>query len=1519
MIILKSLLRHLLTTLLIAITLGPGTASGANPLEPGKPPEWLKPWLPPQVPVDYQSPGNLHKVIVDSRDSAQLAIINKLDALAVFPYQQRRVYLISSETLNRLRPATMPQLKLRDDQNLIRLRDRFFDTTVPLPEVSETLRLKPLPDAQLHLVQFSASVKDDWVAGLRQIQGLRVVSYVPENAYLVWASQSAREALSEQSQIQPQVQWQGAFHPAYKLHPAFNHNFEGNVFATVQLFTHEKVDESIGVIREKASNVLKEPRQVGVYTNMVIEVPASELDDLSLLQDVVNVEPFIEPGLSGERQGQILTGGRNAAGTGPNGPGYLAWLNGLGFTSNFDFVVDVTDDGFDQGETTAANVHPVFLDAGGTSRVAYARRVSGTTVSTTNDENSGGHGTVDATIVAGFNNAANTDADFDYHADADGYRFGLGIAPYAQLGATKILGPWTNPDFTTVIDAAYADGARISNNSWGTQCSDPATGMKVCCPAGTLGDYDAASQEYDGLVRDARPMGAGAAPSGGEDGNQEITIVFAAGNEGNCADEQLGNNGATAKNTITVGASENFNATGDADGCGEGNASANDLGEVIHFSSRGPTQDGRTKPDIMAPGTHIYGAASQDSSFNGSSVCGSATNDGALPPDDAYYPADPDTTDTQDQDLYTWSSGTSHSAPAVAGGAALLRQWFLNNGRTPPSPAMTKAYLMNSASYMTGPADDLPSDNQGMGQMNLGMAFDNTPRLLFDQIKTAHKTADVDASETFVVSGQVSDNTRAFRVTMAYTDAPAISVVGPIRTNDLDLEVQVGGNFYRGNDFNQDTSNVGAVADLPDEDNNVESVFLPAGTTGNFTVTVRPTDLNSDGVPNNGDADDQDFALVIYNAEFPARDPVDIILTLDVSGSMDDPAPGETNLKLDLLKDAVEMFIRTWEPFAIPEDRLGVVYFSSAIAATHPTGSPLLLPFSANANDFIDNVRGQTAGGCTALGGGVLTALRGFDALPDRQRHIIVFSNGMQNRSPMVTDVSPTAHQILADPSTSCGDSGISDEPGVNLADYDVKAIHTIGTGTPAAWQALIAAIASETGGEHHFTSTPDEDLEDFFLEDLVAALRVDPVEKVATRKGTLTNEGVGESEDFEINQSVRKATFAVSWQGDRRPGAVNFSLVAPNGTPVPPHLIKVQRGPFYRIATLEFPLSGAGTTPTVAAVAPTPDPIPHSGTWKLVFHPKLVTHEVTYRAHLIVDDADIRYQFTAPTAGIGIGEAMPLSLWVQHGNRTLTNLDNVQVTMRRPPTGFGTFLATTPLSADQMAKKIDLSGDQFNNLAGKKAYLLYQDPELRTSLQPIEETIELLDSGMPEQGDAKSGDGVYSALYTNTQRPGLYQVELSFRVVAEDGTSVLRTDKRTLNVGMKRFDLTKSTIDIRQVADPEGGLAYKAKVTLIDAYDNYLGPGHRIVAIVAVPGDKWGGRQVRLEDNLDGSYSGRIVLRPEEIDAGAGVRIAAAGRVVTEVALPEPETTFPQRWWLLLLIVLIILILIVIWIRRAR
>src|SRR5262249_56175838 len=119
-------------------------------------------------------------------------------------------------------------------------------------------------------------------------------------------------------------------------------------------------------------------------------------------------------------------------------------------------------------------------------------------------------------------------------------------------------------------------------------------------------------------------------------------------------------------------------------GCAIANAGTAHANTIISFSRRGPVNssggDGRIKPDVCAPGTHSEAGIPQ-SNYDGSGVC------------NQFFPAG--------QTLYGWSSGTSHSTPAVAGGAALVYQYILNSGLSAPSPAMTKAFLMNSAAYMT--------------------------------------------------------------------------------------------------------------------------------------------------------------------------------------------------------------------------------------------------------------------------------------------------------------------------------------------------------------------------------------------------------------------------------------------------------------------------------------------------------------------------------------------------------------------------------------------------------------------------------------------------------------------------------------------------------------------------------------------------------------------------------------------------------------------------------------------------
>ncbi len=135
-----------------------------------------------------------------------------------------------------------------------------------------------------------------------------------------------------------------------------------------------------------------------------------------------------------------------------------------------------------------------------------------------------------------------------------------------------------------IVADAIAGGAGLTSNSWGS-------------PVG--GAYTVDAQEYDALTRDSVP---------GTPGNQEMLHVFSAGNDGPLANSI--SSPGTAKNVFTVGATENVRDHGVNDGCGADDA--DDADDCADFSSRGPTDDGRVKPDITAPGTHVQGPASQD-------------------------------------------------------------------------------------------------------------------------------------------------------------------------------------------------------------------------------------------------------------------------------------------------------------------------------------------------------------------------------------------------------------------------------------------------------------------------------------------------------------------------------------------------------------------------------------------------------------------------------------------------------------------------------------------------------------------------------------------------------------------------------------------------------------------------------------------------------------------------------------------------------------------------------------------
>lgn len=767
----------------------------------------------------YLSAGSLHKVIISADDEKLYGELREQGAISQeFDYGSFKMVIINESNVGGREALARLSAPVRDDQNVIFLNGHALDTThaqissLALPselrqtEMADAIASGRAPDRGLYLLQFAGPVQDAWLDTLRET-GVELVSYIPSNAYVVRAEIPAAALLAGMRSRHSFVQYIGDYEPAYRLSPVLQKMKQaGNVPVeiTVQVIDSYNSADTIDVLRSMATEAAVVEDSLN-YHNVRITVPASRLTEIARLDNVFALEERGRIVRLDEAQGQIVAG--SLSGNVPTGPGYLGFLASKGFTSSqfSSFAVEVVDDAY------TLTGHPDLPS----SRIAFQNNPSNQTGA------QGGHGFLNSNIIGGFNDS--TGGAFE---DANGFNYGLGIAPFARLGVTAIFGNGSaNP--TSWESVAYGGSARISSNSWGFQT---AFGQPI--PR-----YDSNAQTYDRLVRDAQSSVTGL---------QSMTIVFSAGNSGSGSNTV--STPGTAKNIITVGAGENVRQTG-TDGCGVSNSGADNANDVIGFSSRGPVNssggDGRVKPDIMAPGTHIEAGIPQ-SNYNGSSVC------------NQYWPSG--------QTLYGWSSGTSHSCPAVAGGAALVYQYLLNQGFSAPSPAMVKAYLQNSATRMTGAGgnDTLPSNNQGMGRMDLGRAFDGSQRILVDQTQTFGATG-----QTYTVSGNVTSSSQPFRVTLGWTDAPGPTTGAPW-VNNLDLEVTIGGQTYKGNVFSGGNSITGGVADGK---NNSESVFLPAGTSGNFAITIRATNIAGDGVPGNADTTDQDFALVVYNATAGAPPP----------------------------------------------------------------------------------------------------------------------------------------------------------------------------------------------------------------------------------------------------------------------------------------------------------------------------------------------------------------------------------------------------------------------------------------------------------------------------------------------------------------------------------------------------------------------------------------------------------------------------------------------------------------------
>lgn len=439
-------------------------------------------------------------------------------------------------------------------------------------------------------------------------------------------------------------------------------------------------------------------------------------------------------------------------------------------------VVAVGDTGFDKGSTE--DVHDAFT---GRVKKLYALGRA----STNKSDDPDGHGTHVCGSVLG-----------DGKSEDMGGRI-RGVAVKASLVVQSVMDSRGSlggipDDLSNLFITPYKDDeARIHTNSWGASS-----------PFGQL-PYDTSSSEIDRFVWE----------------HPDMVILFAAGNDGKDSNRdgiidqrQIGSQ-AAAKNCITVGASENdrpdipikYGPRWRAPPIGNDLMADHPEG-MAAFSSRGPTKEGRIKPDVVAPGTGILSTRSRK-------LVSPSTNFGQ-------------STDPK----YWFCAGTSMATPLVAGAVAVLRECLVKNNTPNPSAALIKALLINGAvelvgQYVPSEAGRSPNSSSGFGRVNLK----NSVVLKDDQgagfcEKTMEKKAEPGDHTITVTIPEVkveesTPNVNVLKVTLVWSDPP-----GETLQNDLDLVVI-------GSDGKERHGNMGEGSGF-DRVNNVEQVVwenIPAG------------------------------------------------------------------------------------------------------------------------------------------------------------------------------------------------------------------------------------------------------------------------------------------------------------------------------------------------------------------------------------------------------------------------------------------------------------------------------------------------------------------------------------------------------------------------------------------------------------------------------------------------------------------------------------------------------------------
>ncbi len=594
-----------------------------------------------------------------------------------------------------------------------------------------------------YVLQFKNAITEADKKALKA-QGISVFRYVPDDALIVRGTALQLSNFAKAGKVNAFIPFKGAMKLSSSLPVLSVFSRIRSINASIATFTADDARRVLNFLQSQDSDLVvldQTGNSLSVRMQQSLLAPLADMPGVEFVQETSKFEPLHITLDESQNNAETMAGDYtdlNGYETGTKVMNLDAiWAQGFHGQGQ---IVGMADTGLDTG--VAATLAPDFNGA--------VQKGLGFGIGAKGGwEDPMGHGTHVAGSVLGRGTASGGALK--------------GAAYEAKIVAEGMWSPIISnltvpPKLAQLFQGAYDEGARIHTNSWGSGREDQ------------FGAYDAMAQQVDQFMWD----------------HPDMLILFAAGNSGTDKNKDgridansIGSPG-TAKNALTVGASENLLAVGgiqkqvkelrNADQSWPAepiwsSKVSDDINGMAMFSSRGPTKDGRLKPEIVAPGTNILSTRS-------------------------HHPKAEPLWGEYNKD-YVYSGGTSMSTPLTAGAAAVTREVLVEKFKIAnPSAALVKATLLHTATdmfpgqYGGGATQEFqtrrPNSDEGYGRV--------------DMAKLAGLTAETHFVEAEVAQAEESNLTVQVKngqllVNLVYTDAPGTPAAGPALVNNLDLSV----------------------------------------------------------------------------------------------------------------------------------------------------------------------------------------------------------------------------------------------------------------------------------------------------------------------------------------------------------------------------------------------------------------------------------------------------------------------------------------------------------------------------------------------------------------------------------------------------------------------------------------------------------------------------------------------------------------------------------------------------------